>query len=531
MTVEAALANKRRKGRGEAGKREGAAWGEATGNQRSPIPRRPTTADAARRPAGAANTAAALRRRLGAWGAAAFVVCNMVGAGIFTVPAFVRAATGSAPAALGVWAAGGLVALCGALCYAELATRMPAAGAEYQYLRRVYGPRAGFLSGTVSFAVGFAAATAAASLGAVAYGAALLPGWDPAATLLGFEQGALAAAGFIVLTAALHSRGVGVSGRLQAALATLIVAGVAAFVVLGFAGGRGSFAALAAGDGATGGGGWWIAFLQVSFAYSGWNAAAYLAEEVDEPARTLPRALIGGTLLVTAVYLALNAVFFYALPDAAWGATIAIGRDAALALFGREVATALSGLVALAILGSVSAMAAAGPRVYFAMARDGLAPSVVARVNPHNGAPVVAIWAQAVLAATLALTGAFEALLVYIGSALLLFAAAAVAALLILRWRERGSSVAETDGGRGKTPHGGVSLQVTPTGGGTRMFRAPGGPIPAVVFLAAATLAWINGLLQQPVPTLAALATIGAGALLYTIGSRRSWLRRSPCES
>lgn len=438
-----------------------------------------------------------LVRSLGWLAAAAFVVTNMIGSGIFTVPAFVRVAAGSAPAALAVWVAAGVLGLCGALCYAELATRMPDAGGEYRYLERVFGPLWGFLSGWTSFVVGFSAAVAASALGVVAYLSPLVPGWDASRpALAGVTQGAVAAAFLVLCLTAVHCARVRSSGRFQAVLAGLVILTVGGLVAGGVATGRGDWQGLVAGGAPRSS--WWIALVQVTYAYAGWNAAAYMAGEIRDPRRSLPRALLLGTVFVILVYLVLNMLFFYALPAADWEPTIAVGQLAAARLFGRGGSLLVSAIIALAMFGSVSAMTAVGPRIYYAMARDGLAPAVLGRVSDQGRVPVLAIVAQGLLAATLALTGAFEALLVYIGSSLLLFNALTVAALVRLRGRQ--------------TPPPDV-------------FRTPLYPLPAVVFVGVTVAAWGNGLLQAPVPTGAALATLAAGALVYAVARRRGWLR------
>ncbi len=238
----------------------------------------------------------------------------------------------------------------------------------------------------------------------------------------------------MVLVAALalfHSTGVRLSGRLQAAIAATVVGVIILFVVAGVGSGRGSWSGVVSRSSVTGL--WWVALIQVSFAYSGWNAAAYLAGEVNDPLRTLPRAIIGGTLAVAVLYLALNMLFFYALPADSWEPRIAVGKVAAERLFGPSGARVVSAIIAMTIIGSISAMTAAGPRVYYAMARDGLAPSFLSRLGGQSRAPAIAIMAQAIVAMLLALTGAFETLLIYVGSALLLFAGLTVAAVYFVR--------------------------------------------------------------------------------------------------
>ena len=281
----------------------------------------------------------------------------------------------------------------------------------------------------------------------------------------------------------------------------MVVGAIGIMVLAGFSTGNGSWSGLVART--EPGSNWWVAFLQVTYAYAGWNAAAYIAGEIRDPGRNLPRAILGGTLFVMALYLLINALFFYALPQPEWQPTIAVGQLAAERLFGLRGSLAVTSLIALAMFGSVSAMTAVGPRIYFAMARDGVAPRLLGRISDQGHVPVVAIVAQGPLAAALALTGAFETLLIYIGSSLLLFNALTVATLFVFRRRARGADRMQSPGGE--------------------IFRTPLHPLPALIFLGMTIAAWINGLLGAPLPTGAALATLATGAAVYAFGKRRGW--------
>ncbi|MBL8205592.1 MAG: amino acid permease [Blastocatellia bacterium] len=443
-----------------------------------------------------------LHRALGTFGAAAFVVSSMVGTGIFTVPAFVRTATGNGIASLGVWLVGAFLALCGAFCYAELATRMPKAGGEYQYLTNVYGRMWGFVSGWISFFAGFAAPTAASALGAIAYAATLFPGWDPNTPVLAgldITQGAAIAAVVTLAMAVVHSLGVRHSGGLQTILAATAISSIVLFVLIGFATGRGNWSGVTQTSEASGK--WWLALIQVSFAYTGWNAAAYLAGEVKEPRKILPRALIGGTLVVVILYLALNLLFFYALPIEAWKSEIAVGQIAAQHLFGENGAKIVSLIITITILGSISAWTASGPRVYFAMACDGVAPAFFRRLGKH-GAPLVGTILQSVAAAIMALSGAFGQLLTYVGSGLLLFSGFTVAAVY---WARRKNIAYSSD-----------------------YFRVPGYPLTPLIFIAMVTVSWIQSFREQPLPTSAALLTIIAGIVIYYAARTFGFLTKQP---
>ncbi len=443
-----------------------------------------------------------LRRALGAWGASAFVVTSMIGTGIFTVPAFVRSATGNGVAALGVWATGAALALFGAFCYAELATRMPRAGGEYQYLLNVYGRPWGFIGGWITFFAGFAAPTAASTIAVVDYFSRLAPGWNPDAPLaggIGVTQGSAVAALLPLLLALAHSIGVRPSGRLQTALAATTVGAIIVFTAAGVSSGRGDWNGVIRGSQAAGA--WWVALIQVSFAYSGWNAAAYLAGEVIEPRRTLPRALVGGTLAVAALYIALNLLYFYALPANSWQATASVGREAAERLFGVSGGKLVSVIIIVMIIGAISAWTASGPRIYYAMARDGLAPAIFGRLGRRSQAPIAAILAQAAIASAMALTGAFGPLLLYVGSALMLISALTVAAVYVVRR----SSPADPK----------------------RNFSVPGYPFTPAIYILLVILSWIQTLQKEPMPAIYALATIAAGIAVYYVGGARGWIATS----
>jgi APA family basic amino acid/polyamine antiporter len=376
---------------------------------------------------------------------------------------------------------------------------MPEAGGEYQYLTRIFGPVWGFVSGWISFFVGFSAAIAASSLAATAYAASLF-GWNgnrPLVEGLAVTQGAGLAAILILALAAFHSFGVRPSGRLQTVLAGTVVGSIVLLLAVGFLTGKGSWEGAMAGGTPTGV--WWVALIQVSFAYSGWNAAAYLAGEVRDPGRTLPRALVGGTVAVCLLYLGLNLLFLYAVPAAEWAPTIAIGRVAAERLFGPAGGAAISVLVTITILGSISAMTAAGPRVYYAMARDGVAPAVFGRVGERRGVPSVSIVAQAGIAVLLVLTGEFETLLIYIGASLSLIAALTVSGVWVISHR---TSRAQRD----------------------RIFLTLGYPVTPAIFLGLEVVAILLALWERPRPTVAALATVLAGILFYGLARRMGWL-------
>ena len=384
-----------------------------------------------------------LRRHLTFTNGAALVVANMIGAGIFGITGFLAGDLGKPFLVLGIWGAGALVALAGCLCYAEMAVNLPRSGGEYVYLREAWGPAWGFLSGWISFFAGFAAPIAAAALLFSEYLAHFFPTLSPqlVASPHGIHVGSGHGLAVLVVAvfAVVNIFGVRLAGKIQNVLTAVKLGILGAFLLLAFLAGKGSISHFSAEAVRTShhslGAQFAVSLIFVMFAYSGWNAATYVAEEMQAPDRALPAALVTGTLIVAVFYLALNAVFIYALPLEAMKGVERIGATAAAALFGEKGGDFFSGMMSLGLLSSVSAMVIVGPRVYFAMAQDGCFFRGAARVHPRWGTPVQAILWQSLSSALMILTGSFESLLYYIGFALVLFAALAVAGMMRLRRR------------------------------------------------------------------------------------------------
>ncbi|HUI39089.1 MAG TPA: amino acid permease [Candidatus Nitrosotalea sp.] len=399
------------------------------------------------------DTTVSLRRELTVTNATVLVVSNTIGAGIFTTTGFLAGDLGRPWLVLTIWVAGAGIALAGCLSYAEMGINLPHSGGEYVYLREAWGPEWGFLSGWVSFFAGFSAPIAAGALGVSAYLGTLVPGLVPQASeapIAGFlhlDSLRLVSVALIVALALVNIRGVRLAARLQNALTIITMVAITGFLALGLTAGHGDWAHLGMPTPRSSthglGSQFAVSLVFVMFAYSGWNAAAYVAEELRLPEKTLPRALLGGTGIVAMCYVALNVAYIYALPLEALKGVLPVGAMAAKALFGERVGTLSSGVLTLALLASVSAMSVVGPRIYYAMARDGCFPSSAARLDARWQTPVRAIVYQAILSCVLVLTGTFEALVYYIGFALILFAALAVAGLFRLRkragWRRLGA--------------------------------------------------------------------------------------------
>jgi APA family basic amino acid/polyamine antiporter len=386
-----------------------------------------------------------LERRLGPGDAAAVVVSNVIGGGILFVPIFVAQMAPAPWAILGIWATGGLLAFAGAMSYAELAAMRPRAGGEYVYLREAFGPLVAFLTGWTSFVAGFSGAVAASAVGFAAYLGRFVPIAGDMTPLVSVSIGpftptitpqALVALALIALLSIVHILGLGPGRIVQNVLASIKLIALLAFVAAGLAIGHGSFAHFTTGGTATGSG-WLLALVPVMFTYAGWNAASYIAEEVRDPGRNVPRALAMGTVAVVLVYLAMNVIYLYALPVSTLISLkgVRIVDAAADTLFGAFVGNLMALVTLLISAGSISAMVLAGPRVYYAMARDGLFLRSAARVHPAWRTPVSSILAQGVWSGLLVISGTFEQLANYTGFAIILFSAVAVTALFVLRAR------------------------------------------------------------------------------------------------
>lgn len=446
-----------------------------------------------------------LDRRLGPLDAAAIVVSNVIGGGIFFVPILVAALVSDARAILFVWALGGALAFAGAMAYAELAALRPHAGGEYVYLRDAFGPAAGFLSGWTSFVAGFSGAIAASAIALADYTGRFLPAAADASPLLTVplpglplvvsRKTLLALAAIAALTI-VHIRGLRLGRVVQNGLTAVKVAALVLFVALGFSIGHGVPAQLAA-PGTAGIAPMLLALIPIMFTYSGWNAGAYVAEEVRSPERNVPLALGLGTLAVIVIYLSLNALYLYALPPPELAAVpgARLIDTVAERLFGVVAGGLLAVFSIVSLAASMSAMMIAGPRVYFAMARDGVFAAPAGEIHPKFRAPAQAIIAQAIWSGVLVLSGTLSQLVSYTGFAVVLFSAIAVAAVFVLRRR--------------------VPSEPRP-------FRAWGYPWAPATFVVASALMLANEVYRSPQTAAAGLAVIAAGVPMYW------WMRRGP---
>jgi len=370
-----------------------------------------------------------LKRSLRLFDGLAMVVGVVVGAGIFRTPGLIAGRLGRPWLTFVAWVLGGALAFLGALIFAELATRLPRAGGKYVYAREAFGPRAAFVIGAVEGLVLYPAAIAAISVAAGEFLARLF-GWSGGVSLLG--------PAFVALFTAVNLTGVAAGRWVQNVVTTAKILALGGVVVVALVAGHGVgwHGALA---GAPRGVAVWgalaVAFQAVIWTYYGYVEAAKIAEEVVAPERTLPRVFLLGIAVVTGLYLLLNAAFLHVLPFEQVAASNLVAGDAAAAIFGTNGNLVITILALLVVLASLNGNVFVTPRVLFGLARDGLLPAALARVNA-GGTPAPAMVVVGVVAVGLAATGQFGTLLSLAIIIVLVIDGFSVAALFWLRARQ-----------------------------------------------------------------------------------------------
>ena len=372
-----------------------------------------------------------LFREIGLLSATFLVIGNMIGIGIFTTSGLIAAEIGSSPWLLGVWILGGFLALIGATCYSLLSMRIPRAGGEYALLYPSYGPLAAFLSGWASLLIGFSAPIAAYALALVAYLSPFLPSQLLEHSLI---QKGLASLTILGISCCLFL-GLKFGNRLHSVITLLnlgLTIGFATLVLLRTPVLQ-NLEPIVEGNLSPDLPSMGTAMVMVMFAYSGWNAAAYIAEEIRLPAVYIPGALLLGTGTVMIAYILMNLAYFGSVPLSQLEGEITVAEVTALAAFGARGGVIVNVLVLFSILSSITAMSIAGPRVYFAMSRNHLFPAGLAEVDEKRKIPLKAFWFQTTVALFLIAIGTFRELLIYAGFILLLFSTLTVSSLFMIR--------------------------------------------------------------------------------------------------
>ena len=451
-----------------------------------------------------------LHRRLGPLDGAAIVISNVIGGGIFFLPIIVALNVPNPSLMLAAWLVGGLLAFAGAVSYAELAALRPRAGGEYVYLREAFGPVAAFLTGWTSFVAGFTGAIAVNSIAVADYLGRFIPAAADRTPLLSIpipviplviSRQSIVALALVFGLSLIHIRGLGPGRVVQNVLAAGKVLGLVIFIALGLSIGHGDYGHFSQGTGSTAGG-FLLALIPVMFAYSGWNAATYIAEEIRDPGRNIPKALGLGTAAVIVIYLLLNLLYLYAMPGGDLAGLISGGARlidvVAERLFGYVAANLIAFFAIISLAASVSAMVLAGPRVYYAMARDGLFFPAAARVHPRYRTPAIAIVAQGIWSGVLILSGTLSQLASYTGFAVVLFAAVAVMALFVLRVRHPDEP---------------------------RPFRAWGYPVAPALFIVVCGAMLVNAIWREPRESVFGMVVIAMGLPLMV------WFRRGSAKA
>lgn len=419
--------------------------------------------------------------------ATAVVVANMVGTGVFTSLGFQVGGLPSGFAVIMLWLVGGVCAFCGAMCYGELAAAAPRSGGEYHFLGRVFHPLAGFLAGWLSVTVGFAAPIALAAMAFGKYLGGVFPG-APA------EAGSIL---MVVLVTLVHLRGVKTAAFFQNGATWLKIGLIVVFIAAGLFFGEGQnisfwpqsgdFDLLKSRPFA-------VSLVYVMYSYAGWNAATYIVGEIRDPQRTVPRAIAIGTVLVTGLYLLLNAVFLRVTPMAELDGKLDVGHAAADHIFGLTGGKIMSGLICLGLVSCVSAMTWLGPRVLATMGQDTRALAYFAR-STADGVPLRGLIAQLVVVIALILTSTFDKVLTCVQFGLQLASFATVLGLIVLRVREPDLP---------------------------RPYRCWGYPFTPLLFLAISAWMMIYVALDKPWETAAGMGLIALGSVLFLVSPKNS---------
>jgi APA family basic amino acid/polyamine antiporter len=413
--------------------------------------------------------------------ATALAIADMVGVGVFTSLGFQLQGIPSAFSVIMLWVVGGIVALCGALSYAELAAALPRSGGEYNFLSRIYHPALGFLAGWISVTVGFSAPTALAAMAFGSYAAGIAPGVPPLAL-------ALAVTAIVTLV---HLGGVRTGGLFQNLATWIKIALVSVLIVAGFAsGGSGepvSFAPSWADLHYMTSAPFAISLVFVMYSYSGWNAATYIASDVRDPTHSLPRSLFWATMVVLVLYTGLNAAFLYSTPMRAMSGQLDVALVVGRQVFGEAGGRLVGGLICFGLVSSISAMMWVGPRVAAVMGEDVRWLGAFARRN-GNGVPALALLTQAAVVTGLLVSGSFETVLDFIQFGLTLCAFLAVAGVIVLRLREP------------QLP---------------RPYRLHLYPLLPLLFLVVTGSMLVHLVIERPFQSLAGLAVALAGLVIY----------------
>jgi len=443
------------------------------------------------------------KKYFGLKSATALVVANIIGAGIFTTTGFQAADLGHPLYILLLWVVGGGLAFCGALCYAELGSMMPEEGGEYAYLRQTYGVMFGFMSAFVSLIAGFPAPIASVAKGLGHYLGFFFPVLGENPKILGIVDAVdLFSIAFIWFLIWAHMRSTEKGIKFNNIITLMKISGIALIILAAFSLGNGDINNLTMVSESYKSADNWSRFsafgtslIFVMFCYSGWNASAYVANEIENPQKNLPKSLLYGTLVVLVLYLGLNLVYFYGADVNILAGKVEVGLIASGQLFGQAGVTFVVIVLAISLVASASAMTIAGPRVYHALGRDSKTFYFLAKTDKKSGAPVNALLLQGVVTTVIILSGSVDEIQQYAGFTLTLFSTLAVFAVIVLRIKD---------------PHR------------LRPFRVWGYPFTPVIFIVASLWMMFWALQGRPVESMVSLLTVVAGGIIFYLTEYKS---------
>jgi APA family basic amino acid/polyamine antiporter len=424
-------------------------------------------------------------RRINLFTATCVVVANIIGVGVFTSLGFQVTSITSGFALLALWVVGGIFALCGALCYGELASVMPRSGGEYHYLSKIYHPIVGFLSGWVSVTVGFAAPIAAAAIALGKYFGNVVPN----------IEAKLIALIVVIAISLIHTHNIKITSYFQSISTILKVALILVLIGCGFLiqqpqdlsflPSTKSWTDIFSSSFAT-------SLVFVTYAYSGWNASIYIADDIKRPERNIPASLLLGTLVVIALYVLLNFVFLFTTPISELSGQVDVGYVAANRIFGKVGRNIMSLLISFGLISSISSMVWAGPRVTQAIGEDIRLFKLLSKRNQH-GVPLYALLLQLAIIIFLIISSSFETVITYLGFTLTLSSCITVLGVFIHRMRYPNAH---------------------------RPYRTWGYPLTPLIFLAIGIWMLVFIFRDKPAESLAGLGTILLGIPVYLWGAR-----------
>lgn len=420
--------------------------------------------------------------KIGFYTAISLVIANMIGTGVFTSLGFQLFDIHSVFSILMLWLLGGIISFCGALVYCELGVAIPRSGGEYAYLTKLMHPSVGFLSGWVSSTVGFAAPVALASMALGSYVNKIIPQINVTVCALCV----------VSLITVIHATNLKAGSNFQKILTFLKVFVILGFIIAGFcytpqheitiAPQPFSLKEIMSPA-------FWVSLIYVSYAYSGWNAASYLAGDMQNPQKNLPRALLIGTLIVTVIYVVLNYIFLYSTPANELTGVLEIGHVSAMHIFGQVIGQFMSIVIAFLLVSSISAMIMAGPRIIKSMGEDLEILGFLSKTNKNN-VPYVAVIVQSAITVILILSAKFEQVLTFVGFSLSIFTFLTVSSVFILRARKLTSPD----------------------------YKTWGYPVTPLIFLALNAFILYTVFREKPTESLLGLLNVAFGGLIYIAG-------------